>query len=180
MPLSILDLLASGAEHGTPVLLSPASGLVFWSVLSFSIVMIVLKKFAWGPLQLALDERERKIRDGLNAAELARQEAAEIASQHADELERVRKEAELILEEARNDAKGIVDRANRDASKAAEESKARALKEIELAREKAIDDMRQGAIDLSMALAGKVLAAEVDGGRHRGLIDNFIKDWEQN
>lgn len=177
MPLSILDLLASGGEGG---LLDPASGLVVWSVISFSIVMVVLHRKAWGPLQEAIDERETKIREGLNAAELARQEAEEIASQHAEELERVRREAEQILEEARSDAKGIVDRAHKEASKAAEESKARALKEIELAREKAIDDMRQGAIDLSMALAGKVLAAEVDAGRHRGLIDNFIKDWEQN
>ena len=181
MPLSTLWLLASGggAAHDAPhALLTPEHGLVFWAVISFSIVMVVLKKFAWGPLQQALDDREQKIRDGLNAAELARKEAAEIASQHADELEQHRKDAEEILEEARSDAKGIIERANRDASKSGEEIKTRALKEIDLAREKAIDEMRQGAVDLGMALAGKVLAAEVDAGRHRSLIDDFLKEWK--
>jgi F-type H+-transporting ATPase subunit b len=177
MPLSTLWLLASDAHGG---LLTPAQGLVFWATISFSIVMIVLKSFAWGPISTALDERAQKIRDGLNAAELAKKEAEQIASQHAGELERHRKDAEQILEEARSDAKGIIDRAGKEATKAAEETKLRALREIDLAREKAIDDLRQSAVDMSVALASKVLAAEVEAGRHRGLIDDFLRDWDRN
>lgn len=182
---SVLWLLAAGGGHadglhGPPPLLDPGIGLTFWSVVTFGVVLIVLKNAAWGPLQKALDDREARIRDALSAAERARAEAAQAAVDHEARLEKSRKEAEAILEEARKDAQDVRNRAHDEARKESEEVKARALKDIEQARTKAIEDLRQETVDLAMLMATRVLKAEVEAGRHGAIIDEVIGSWGKN
>lgn len=168
--------LASG-EGG---LLSAETGLVVWMSISFVILLFIMKSKGWGPIVAAMAAREEKIRTSLAAAEEARAEAAQQRQKQDAERDAGRREAEKILEEARRDAKALQDKARSVAQSEAEEIKARALKEIELAKAKAIEDMRQGSVDLAMTLASRVLQAEVDGGRHKALVDDFISSWEQN
>lgn len=178
----LLLLASGGGEHsgGVAPLLDPHQGLVFWQVVSFCIVAIVLKKYAWGPLQTMLDEREAQIRDSLAAADKAREEAKRISAEHEDRLEDARREAEKILEEARDDARGIVDRAKAAATDEAEALKERAKHEIELAKDKAIAELREESVELGLMIASRVLKAEVDGGRHRGLVDEILASWAKN
>lgn len=182
MSWSMLWLLAEGGGHGHDHagVLTPEQGLIFWSVLTFCVVMVTLKKLAWGPIMKGLEDREKKIRSALNAAEEAKKEAARIAAEQSAELESHRQEAEKILEEARADAKAIVDKAHKKATDEAEDVKTRTLKEIELAKAKAIDEIRQESVDLAMALAGRVLQAEVKAGQHKALVDEFITSWSKN
>jgi len=165
-------VLASGGGGGG--LLDPATGLVFWTALTFSIVAIVLGKFAWGPLIEGLDQREAKIRESLAAAETARDEAKRIASEQDAVLQEYKVEAEKILEEARSDAQALRERSKREADQETAEIKVRATQEIGLAKEKAIDEIREMTVGLAMDLAGRVLKAEIDGDKHKGLVNEFL------
>ena len=179
---SALWLLASGGDAGpgSNALLDPHTGLVFWQVLSFSVLVIMLSKTAWGPLIGGLEAREAKIRDALSAADKAREEAAQVGREHAALLESHRQEGEKILEEARQDAKGVLERARAEATSEADKIKARTASEIELAKAKAIEELREHSVELAMMLAGRVIGAEVDQARHKGLVDELLASWNTN
>ena len=78
-------------------LVTPGIGLLFWMLLSFSIVLVLLKKFAWKPILNTLEEREDSIQKALISAEQARSEVAELKSQKEQILNEAKLEREKII-----------------------------------------------------------------------------------
>ena len=76
-------------------------GLLAWTVLTFVLLLVVLKKVAWGPILDALDARENEIKDALNAAEKAREEAERLSSNYEDSIRKAQAEAQRIISEAK-------------------------------------------------------------------------------
>ena len=76
-------------------------GLLAWTVLTFVLLLVVLKKVAWGPILDALDARENEIKDALNAAEKAREEAERISSDYEDSIRKAQAEAQQIISDAK-------------------------------------------------------------------------------
>ena len=83
------------------MLLDPHVGLIIWTIITFLVVLLVLKKFAWPHLLAALDEREKRISDAITAAEQARQEAEEVLREHRQKLAAADEEARQVVAEAR-------------------------------------------------------------------------------
>jgi F-type H+-transporting ATPase subunit b len=141
-------------------------GLYIWTIATFLVLLLLLAKFAWGPLLKALDERQASIRKSLDDAQQAKLE-----------LERVQQESVQIIAKARVDADAIVSQSRADADRLRQELRETARneaatilknaeKQIELQTLQAVRQIRTEAVDLSIAIAEKLI------GRHLSKEDN--------
>jgi F-type H+-transporting ATPase subunit b len=153
-------------------------GLYIWTILVFLILLALLAKFAWRPLLEALARREAAIRKSLDDAAHARQE-----------LERLQVESQRILAEARTQAESIISRTRDDANRFREEMKQKAQaegaaivrnaeKQIELETARAVQQIRHEAVDLSMAIASKLLQRHVSRADNERLIEDTFRELE--
>ena len=182
LQLAFLFLAQHGEGHGdTPALLDPHSwGLVFWTSVTFAVVLFVLKKSAWGPILEGLEKRERTIADAIAAAQRDRLEAQKLLENQTKQLDNVKNDAQKILDEATADAKRLTEETMAKAIAEAEATKARAVRDIEMAKTKAVEELRVKTVDLALELASKVIGSEVDKTKQRRLVDEFVKQYGKN
>jgi len=155
-------------------LIQPDPGLFIWTILTFLVLLFLLAKFAWGPLLKALEERQETIRKSLDDADQARQE-----------LERLHQESAQIIAEARGEAQSIVanSRAAADTvredlkQKAKEEAEALvrgAQRQIQLETARAIQQIRHEVVDLSLAVASKLIKKNLTQEDNDALIQDSL------
>jgi F-type H+-transporting ATPase subunit b len=157
-------------------LITPTTGLMIWTLVTFVVVLIVLKKYAFGPIQQMIDARRTAITADLDAAEKARGEAQAALAEYREQLAEARKEASRIVEDARR-----VGEERRAADVAALESETVRLKEqakAEIAAEtrQALADLKQHVADLTLVATEKVVRARLDAAEQRRLIDDALAD----
>ena len=159
-------------------LVQPDPGLFIWTILTFLVLLVVLAKFAWGPLLQALESRQAAIRQSLDDAQQARQE-----------LERVQQESAQIVRQARLDAEAIIASSRSDAEKLREEihQKARAEaggivknaeRQIQLETGRALQQIRHEAADLSVMIASKIIQRNLSREDNERLIEDALKQVE--
>jgi F-type H+-transporting ATPase subunit b len=157
-------------------LIEVAPGLMIWTLIAFGITFFVLKRFIWGPMQNAIDQRRERIRESLVAADNARDEARRLLEEHRALLAGARKDAEEILAEARKTREAMEQRTREDV----EEDRQRRLEEtrrqIEAETERALDTIRSEVAALSVIAAEKVIGRSLDSADDRRLIDEAIRD----
>ena len=155
-------------------LVTPALPEIIWGGLAFLIVLAVLMKFAFPALKKGLKQREETIREELEGASRAREEAEAEAATYRAQIGDARSEANTILEEARADA----DRVRREMLERAEaeaaDARQRAQDDIRLAQERAMSDLRSQVTDLSIELAERVVEQNLDRQTQVALIDRYI------
>ena len=145
----------------------------FGQMLTFAVLIWVTMKFIWPPLNAAIEERQRKIAEGLAAADNS-QKALEQAQTNADAaIREARVKANEIIEQAHQRANQIVEQANAEAVAAANRQKDVALAEIAAASNRAREDLRSQVATLAVAGAEKVLRREIDPNAHRALLDEL-------
>ena len=101
-------------------LLIPALGTVFWASIAFLVVLFVLRKFAWGPILSALNDREQSIAGALNEADRVRKEMEALAASNENQLQEARAEREKMMREAREMADQMISEAKNKARDAAD------------------------------------------------------------
>jgi len=148
----------------------------FGQILSFAILVWFTMKFIWPPLNAALEERQKKIAEGLAAADRARKELADADARVAEEIKSARVEAGAIIERAHQQATAIVEKAKQDAIVEATKQKAVAAAEIESMAHKAREELRGKVASLAVAGAEKILHREIDAGAHKALIDELVAE----
>jgi F-type H+-transporting ATPase subunit b len=89
------------------MLLNVEPGLIIWTVITFVLLLIVLRKVAWGPILVALEQREHTIRSSLEEAQRARQEAEQLLAQHQQMLTDANREVGRLLEQGREEAENL-------------------------------------------------------------------------
>jgi F-type H+-transporting ATPase subunit b len=144
--------------------------------IAFAILIWFSYKFVWPPLVDAIEERQKKIADGLAAADRARKELADADARVADEIRKARVEASSIADRAQKQAVEIVEKAKQDAIAEAARQRAAAEAEIENLSFKAREILRQQVAELAVKGAEKILAREIDAARHRDLLDALAKE----
>ncbi len=155
-------------------LLSPHPGLILWTIITFLVVLVILKAKVWGPLLAALDERERGIREALESADRARQEAQVQQAEHEKRLAEAESQARHIVGEAREAAAKVGEQVVADAKEEAERTVQRARDEIAAEKRKALAELQREVADMAVGAAGAILNAELDAERNRKLADDFI------
>ena len=167
-------------EAAKPSLIDINFGLMFWTLVTFLIVLIVLKWKAFGPIQEALDQRKAAIASDLEAAEKARSEAQEVLTEYRQQLAESRKEAARIVEDARKamDDKRRADLAELDADKQRQLERARA--EIAAETRQSLAAIKEQVAELTVAATQKVLNTRLDEAEQRRLIDEALQDVDFN
>lgn len=161
-------------------MLEPNPGLIIWTIVTFVLLLIVLRKFAWKPLLTALHDRESSIRGTLDHAENAKAEAERILEENRRQLAKAGEEAQKVLAESR--ALGdrlrneIVEQANQASRRMVEQARL----EIERDKESAIAQLRGEVATLALQAAGKILNETLDEKRHRTLIDDSLSKLPKN
>jgi len=149
---------------------------LFGQMIAFAILIWFTMKFVWPMILGPIEERQKKIAEGLAAADRARQELADADQRVAAEIRQARGEAQAILEKAHGQYNQIVDQAREDAMGEGARRKAAAESEIANLSHHAKDVLRGQVAALAMAGAEKILRREIDGARHRDLLDQLAKE----
>jgi F-type H+-transporting ATPase subunit b len=156
---------------GTSIdLLKVSPGLVFWTTVTFLLVLIVLWLFAWKPIIRSLDARNEKIQQDLDNSRKLREQAESLMADYRKHLDAAKDQALHIIEEGKRDAEAIRHRIIEDAKKEAEDIHNRAIGEISQAKAKAIKELEQEVVDLSVAIISKILSRDVSKEDHRNII----------
>lgn len=138
-------------------LVSPDFGLFFWMVISFSILLIILRRFAWKPILKALSDRENSIDQALKAAQLAKDEMTRLQADNEKILREAIIEREKIIKEAREMKESIVRDAKIQASAEANKVMENAKTAIEQEKAAAINDIKEIVSTFSIDIAEKIL-----------------------
>ena len=156
------------------MLLEIDPGLMIWTIITFVVLLIVLRAVVWRPLLAMLDERERRIRDALSGAERARHDAERTLVEYRETLSKaevdVREKIQRATEAAHAERERIVSESQHHATRLVEDAKA----EIQHEKERALQELRQTVGDLAIAAAGKLLDENLDNARNRKIVDDFI------
>lgn len=168
MSFEYLALGAGDAHDGLNVLDIGAT------LFFFILLMILLKKVAWGPLMGIMTQREELIASEIEAAETSRQESQRLLEEQRDLLKEARTEALAIVENAKKQGEASREEIITTARSEAARLKESAIREIDTEKERAIAAVRQEVVSLSVLAASKVLEKEVSEEDNRALIEATI------
>jgi F-type H+-transporting ATPase subunit b len=145
-------------------------------MISFAILIWFTVKFIWPPLTKAIEERQRKIAEGLAAADNAQKNLAQAQDKVNEELKLARTKANEIIEQAHQRYNQILDQAKNDAIAEASRQKAVAEAEIVAATNRAKEDLRRQVSTLAVTGAEKLLRREIDANAHKALLDELAAE----
>jgi F-type H+-transporting ATPase subunit b len=157
-------------------LIKVTPGLMIWTLICFFITFLVLKRYAFGPIQKAIDERRERIRRSIDEAEQARGEARRLLEEHRALIGQARGQAEQILAEARKVAESMARRVKEeteaDRHRRLEETK----RQIEGETQRALHQIRAEVGELTLIATAKVTGKVLDDADHKRLIEDAISD----
>ncbi|MGH8213106.1 MAG: F0F1 ATP synthase subunit B, partial [Rhodanobacteraceae bacterium] len=142
----------------------------------FLILVWFTMKYIWPPIVNAMEERAKRIAEGLSAADRARKELADADARVAEEIKSARAEAATIIERASQQATQIVDKARSDALLEASKLKATAQADIDNMAHRARAELRGQVARLAVAGAEKILKREIDADAHKALMDQLVTE----
>lgn len=154
--------------------------LVLWSFLVFVLLLVLLRKFAWGPICEALDKREAGIKNDLEQAKLSAEKAREAQASYEAKLAAAAQEANQIVATAREEAANTKTKIVADAHQEAESVRQRGLADVEAARRAVVNDLAQASVDQAVGLAGRLINRTLDKNAHSELISESISTFAQS
>ncbi len=162
-------------------IITPGIGLIFWTTVIFGLLLLVLRLIAWKPIAKALNNRSENIDEALKSAELAREEMKNLKANNEIIMAEARTERDKMLAEARNIKEKIISEAKSEASEEVKEIIEKAKKDVNAMKAAAFEDIKNQVLDLSVAVAEKVLKEELkDMKKQEKLVEDLIKDANLN
>ncbi|MDO4224973.1 MAG: F0F1 ATP synthase subunit B [Bergeyella zoohelcum] len=158
-------------------LLTPSIGNIFWTAVVFLILVLILAKFAWGPILQAVGERENNIQDALNQATLARKEVEELKADNEKIIREAKIERDAILKEAREIRDRMVAEAKDLAKAEGDKMIASARQSIEAEKTAAMSDIKSQIGLLSVSIAESILKQKLDNNdAQNALVENYLNN----
>lgn len=162
-------------------MLSPEIGLVFWTGISFLIVLFLLAKFAWKPILGAVKQREENIENALLAAEKAQAEMEKLNAKNEELLVQAREERDLLITEAKTARDKMISDAKGLASSEADKIIASAKATIEVEKRAAIAELKNTVGALSLEIAEKVVREKLsDDNKQKELVEKLVAEAHVN
>ncbi|UZN06244.1 F0F1 ATP synthase subunit B [Leptospira santarosai] len=155
-------------------LLDVNPGLVVWTLVTFLVVVLVLKKFAWDVILKALDERAQTVRNDIEKASELRSEAEALLKDYEARLDSAKDEANAIVAEAKSDALKLKNKLLEETNQEVKAQKDQALKEIELAKGKALEQLQTQLVEMTITVAGKVLEKQLKAEDYKTFIETEL------
>jgi len=153
-------------------------GLFIWTIVTFLVLVALLTKFAWKPLLAALEERQKTIAQAVDDARKTREELERAQQDSLKLLAQARVDGEALVSRARSDAEAFRESSRQQAATDAQAIVAKAEREIQLETKRAVEIVRREAIDMSVAIAEKLLSKNVSREDNKALIDDAVKRFE--
>lgn len=152
-------------------------GLFFWQLILFVGLVLLLKKYAWGPILKSVGEREDGIKDALDEAENARKEMQNLNADNARILKEARADRDELLKEAREMKENIISEAKEEAQVQANKVIEQAQATIQSEKQNAITDLKNQVAELSIGIAEKVVRGELsDEKKQIKLVEEMLKE----
>jgi len=158
-------------------LVTPEFGLIFWTSITFLVLLFILKKFAWKPILGAVSEREKGIKDALASAVEARKEMENLQADNERILKEARAERETMLKDARELKNKMIYDAKQDAELEANKLITQAQAAIEAEKKAAIADLKSQVAQISISIAEKVVREELSNTeKQEKLVESMLDD----
>lgn len=162
-------------------LIEPAIGLIFWTTLTFILLLVILGKFAWKPILNAIKTREQGIEDALAKAETALNDMRELKSNNEKILADARAERDNLLKEARDTKDAIIAEAKAKSQSEADRIMSSAREQITNEKNAAVAELKNQVATLSIEIAEKILRSELSSDdKQKALVNNLMKDVNLN
>ncbi|MFZ4452985.1 F0F1 ATP synthase subunit B [Salibacterium aidingense] len=151
-------------------------GDVVFSLVTFIILLLILRKYAWGPIMNMMKEREEHIASEIETAEKNRQDSEKYLEEQRREVERARDEAQSIIENAKKTSEKQGEDIIAQSRAEAERLKENAQADIAREKEQAIAELREQVGTLSVMIASKIIEKELDEKEQEQLIEDYVKE----
>ena len=171
--LGASPLLAQEGEKRVD-LLSPNTGVMFWTLVIFVVLLVVLSRFAFKPLTAAVEAREKALEEAITSAKRDRDAAAQLLAEQQRALDATRADAQRVIAEGRTTAEKLRNEMLEQTKQQQHELLERARTEIDNERKRAIADLRREAVELALAGASKVIERNLDDQTNRRLVESFL------
>ena len=142
-------------------LVTPDVGLLFWTFISFAILFLVLKKFAWKPIVGTVNDREQSIKDALASAENAKKQMQNLTADNERILKEARAEREMMIKEARDLKTKMISDAKEETKATTDKMIIQAQEAIENEKKSAMADLKNQVASLSVEIAEKIIKGEL-------------------
>lgn len=166
-------------EHKTG-LLSVNPGLIIWTIVIFVLLLLILKKVAWGPLIKALHSRENTIKTALENADKINKEAAELMEKNKKEMAEASAKSLALINEAKETAQkvreDIIAKAGEESHKLIDEAK----EQITRQKEAALQELKGEISNIAIKAAEKILNENLDETRQKKIVDDFLTKIPEN
>ncbi|HTP51104.1 MAG TPA: F0F1 ATP synthase subunit B [Anaeromyxobacteraceae bacterium] len=151
-------------------------GLTLWTAITFLLLILVLSKYAFGPIVKMLDERERTIRDAIDQAKKEREEAERLLAAQKESLLKAQREAAEIAKRNQQEMEAFRAQLTSQAKKEADDLVATARKQIGEEKAKAVADLRSQVADLAIGAAARIVRSSLDEKTQRELVEDYIRE----
>ena len=151
-------------------------GPLFWSVITFLLLLFILSKVAWGHIISALETREKQIREALDSAANAKADAEKATADYESIKQEAQVEAQKLLSDAKIAKENMINQAVSEAKTKAENEMKSALDSIEAEKEKAVKEIKSFVVDLSIQAASKLISKNLDDSDNRKFVDETIDE----
>jgi F-type H+-transporting ATPase subunit b len=175
-----LPTLASEGGGGGASLIQPKFGTVFWTLLTFVLLVALLGRFAWKPLLGALEQREQSIKESIDQASKDREEAESLLEEHRELLGEARRERAEAVSAGRRDAEVLKAEILEEANKQREQLLAQTQAQVDAGLRQARAELRTVAADLAIQAAEKLLVKNLDDPTQKKLVEDYLADLERS
>ena len=159
-------------------LVQPDPGLFIWTIVTFLVLLTILAKYAWKPLLEALEKRQDTIRKALDEAQQARQELERLNVESAEIIRKARIDADAIISQSRSDGERLREELRQKAKADADTIVRNAERQIQLETGRALQQIRHEAVDLSVAIASKLIGRNLTKEDNARLIEETLNQVE--
>jgi F-type H+-transporting ATPase subunit b len=148
--------------------------LSFWTVVTFLLLIVVLGKFAWGPILQMIETREKTIADAIDSAKKERAEAEKARGEMQAALERAREESAQLVRKNQQEVAAAKAELMAAAKKESEQLLAAARKTIQEEKRQALAELRAQAVDIAIEAAGRLIQMNMDEGKQKQLVEEYL------
>ena len=175
--MAFLVLLNEGEKGG---LLNVSPGLIVWTVVTFIVLLLILKKLAWKPILTSLNERETFIKDSLEKAEKAQKEAQKLLEENNANLAKAEEESQKIIAQGREYAEKLKNQIIEESKAQGKKMVEDASSEIERKNREAFEKLKDQIADIAIDAAEKIIRENLDKEKQKVIVDKFIDQLPKN
>lgn len=172
--LSSLMFFYSGEGGGSLLDVNP--GLIFWTVVTFVLLLLILKKMAWKPILNSLSERESFIKESVERAETAKKEAEELLEENKKNLARAEEDAQKVIAQGREYAENLKSQILAESKTEAKKLIDDASIEIERKNVEAFNNLKGEIASIAVGAAEKIIRSNLDKEKQEKIVNDFIDD----